>query len=281
MTVLQKTALTLAALAAVACSASALSPAGIGAAAVAGPAPREAQAKPKKTKLPANEKSAQDEYEKGAIALRYGLTDEAIRYGEKALTFFPGHFNALALLGSAYYTKGEYAHSAETYEKAAALKPDSAEIQRNLGLAYIELKETEKAFDALKKAFALNGEAEAAYYLGRLCYAEKRFDEALEYAVKSIQKDGKSARAYNLKGVILNQLGRYPEAAGSFQAGLILAPEDVGLQVNLGIAYLNTDEPAKAKAVFEAVLPKIEDAGLKSQVEGYIKSIKDGGEPAL
>ncbi len=277
MTALRKTALTLAALAALASCASALAPSGSGAAAVAGPAPREAQAKAKKAKVPTNEKNAQDEYEKGAIALRYGLTDEAIRYGKQALAFIPGHFNSLALLGSAYYTKGEYALSAESYEKAAALKPDSAEIQRNLGLAYFELKETEKAFAALKKAFALNGEAEAAYYLGRLCYNEKRFDEALDYAVKSIQKDGKSARAYNLKGVILNQLGRYPEAAGSFQAGLVLAPEDVGLQINLGIAYLNTNEPAKAKSVFEAVLPKIEDAALKSQVEGYLKSIKDAG----
>ena len=275
---LRKTALAFLALAAVACSASAVSPARTGSAS-GGPASREAQAKSKKTKIPANEKRAQEEYEKGAIALRYGLIDEAIRYGENALTFVPGHFKALALLGSAYYTKGDYARSAEAYEKAAALKPDSAEIQRNLGLAYIEVKEVEKADAALKRAFSMSGEAESAYYLARLCYAEKRFDEALDYILKSIQKDGKSALAYNLKGVILNQLRRYPEAAGSFQAGLVLAPEDIGLQINLGIAYINTNEPAKARALLEAVLPKIEDAALKSQVEGYLKSIKDGGEP--
>jgi tetratricopeptide (TPR) repeat protein len=277
MTVLRKTAVTLMALAAVASSASALSPAGSGAASIAGPAARETQAKAKKAKVPANEKKAQDEFEKGAIALRYGLTDEAIRYGRQALEFFPSHLNSLALLGSAHYTKGEYALSAKFYEKAAALNPDVPEIQRNLGLVYIELKESEKAFAALKKAFAMNGDAQSAYYLGRLCYSEKRFDEALDYTVISIQKDGKNGQAYNLKGVILNQLGRYPEAAGSFQAGLVLAPEDVGLQVNLGIAYLNVNEPAKAKAVFEAVLPKIEDAALKGQVEDYLKSIKDAG----
>ncbi|OGD28692.1 MAG: hypothetical protein A2V57_08050 [Candidatus Aminicenantes bacterium RBG_19FT_COMBO_65_30] len=278
MTALQKTALTLLALAAAACSASALSPSGSGAAAVAGPATREGQAKSKKTKVPANEKSAQDEYEKGAIALRYGLTDEAIRYGEQALAFFPGHFNALALLGSAYYTNGDYARSAAAYDEAAALKPDSAEIQRNLGLALFELKETEKAEAALKKAYAANGDAEAAFNLGKICFTEKRFDEALDYAVKSIQKDGKSARAYNLKGVILNQLGRYLEAAGSFQAGLVLAPDDIGLQINLGIAYLNANEPAKAKTVFEAVLPKIQEQVLRDQVENYLKSIKDAGK---
>ena len=279
MTPLRKTALTLLALAAVGCSASALSSSGPPGAAVPAPSPAEAQAKSKKPKLSASVKKAQDEYEKGAVALRYGLTDEAIRYGQQSLAALPGYFNALALLGSAYYTKGEYALSVEHYEKAAALKPDSAEIQRNLGLAYIEVKDDGKAFAALEKAFALNGDAEAVYSLGRLCYAQKRFEEALSYALKAVQKDGKSAKAYNLKGVILNQLGRYAEAAGSFQAGLVLAPDDIGLQINLGIAYLNTDEPAKAKPVLEAVLPKIEDPALKKQVEDYLKSIKDGGRP--
>lgn len=277
MTALRKIALTLMALAVLACSASSLSPSESGAAAAADTAPGEAQSKTKKPKVPTNEKNAQDEYEKGAIALRYGLSDEAIRYGNNALAFFPDHFNSLVLMGSAYYTKGEFTLAAEFYEKAAALKPDVTEVQKNLGLVYVELKEIEKAFSALNKAFAISGEADTAYYLGKLCYTEKRFDEALDYALKSIQKDGKSARAYNLKGVILNQLGRYPEAAGSFQAGLVLAPEDIGLQINLGIAYVNTNEPAKAKAVFEAVLPKIKEEVLKSQVEGYLKSIKDAG----
>ncbi len=244
------------------------------AAARTGPSPAEFQ----KKKAQANEKSPQYQYEKGAIALRYGLTDEAIRYGKLAVSIDPEHLNSWNLLGSAYYTKGEYGLSAEAYGKAAVLKPDAADIQRNLGMAWIELKETEKAKAALKIAHDLNGDAEAAYFLSRLYYFEKRYDEALDYAVKSIQKNGASAKAYNLKGVILNQMGRFPEAAGSFQAGLVLAPEDIGLQVNLGIAYINTNETAKAKAVFEAVLPKIEQAVLKTQVENYLKSIKDAGK---
>ena len=243
-------------------------------AARAGDASTESQ----KKKAQANEKSPQYQYEKGVIALRYGLTDEAIRYGKLGISLDPEHFNSWNLLGSAYYTKGEYGPAAEAYGKAAVLKPDAADVQRNLGLAWIELKDTEKASAALKKAFELDEDAEAAYYLGRLFYVDKRFDEALEYALKSIRKNGRSAKAYNLKGVILNQMGRYPEAAGSFQAGLVLTPEDIGLQVNLGIAYINTNEPAKAKAVFEAVLPNIKEQVLKDQVENYLKSIKDAGK---
>jgi tetratricopeptide (TPR) repeat protein len=230
--------------------------------------------KKKAKKLP-DEKNPQAQYERGVVALRYGLTDEAIRYGQLAVSLDAGHFDGWNLLGSAYYTKGEFARSAEAYEKAAAIKPAGAGVQRGLGLAYLELGDLEKAEAALKKALAAEDDAESAYQLGKLCYNGKRYEEALAYALSAIQKDGKSAKAYNLKGVTLNQLGRYREAAGSFQAGLVLVPDDVGLHINLGIAWLNGGEPAKAKAVFEAVLPKIEEDHLRKQVEDYIRSIKD------
>ncbi len=231
-----------------------------------------------KKKKTSDEKSPQYQYEMGVIALRYGLPDEAIRYGQQAVSLDPGHFNGWNLLGNAYYAKGEFASSAEAYEKAVAIKPGAADVQRGLGLAYAELKETAKAEEALKKAFAIDGASESAYYLGKLCYNDRRYDEALGYVLKAIQKNGKNVGAYNLKGVILNQLGRFAEAAGSFQAGLVLVPGDINLQINLGIALLNSGEPSKARSVFEAVLPKIEQDVVRKQVENYIKAIKDAGK---
>ncbi|MBP1661433.1 MAG: tetratricopeptide repeat protein [Candidatus Aminicenantes bacterium] len=254
--------------------------AGIVAAACAAPAHTDgafsaAAPQKKKSKVP-EEKDPRVQCERGAVAMRYGLTDEAVKYGLQAVALDPEHFDGWNLLGTAYYTKGDFAKSAEAYEKAAAIKPGAADVQRNLGLAYVELKETEKAEAALKRALD-SDDAEAAYQMGKLCYNAKRYDEALQYALTAIRQDGKSARAYNLKGVTLNQLGRYAEAAGSFQAGIVLAPDDVGLRINMGIAYMNAGDPAKAKAVLEAVLPKIEDPAIRSQVESYIKSIKDAG----
>jgi tetratricopeptide (TPR) repeat protein len=234
------------------------------------PAPQK-----KKAKALPDDKNPQHQYELGVVALRYGLPDEAVRYGLLAVGLDPGHFDGWNLLGSAYFTKGDYALAAEAYEKAAAIRPDAAEVQRNLGLAYLELKETEKAEAALTKALAAENDAESAFQLGKLCYNAQRYEEALDHTLAAIRRDGKSAKAYNLKGVILNQLGRYAEAAGSFQAGLVLAPEDIGLQINLGIAYLNSEQPAKGKAVLEAVLPKITEEKLRARIEDYLKSIKD------
>ncbi len=245
-------------------------------AAATAPARTDAAAGPQKKKKSSDEKNPQYQYEMGAIALRYGLTDEAVRYGQLAVSLDPDHLDGWRLLGLAYYTKGEFVLAADAYEKAAAIKPGDGEIQRNLGLALAEIGEAGRAEEALKKAFAADGNAETAFFLGKLYYGAGRNEEALEYALQSIRKDGKSPKAYNLKGVVLNQLGRHAEAAGSFQAGLVLAPEDIGLQVNLGIAYINSNEPAKAKPILEAVLPKITDAVLKKRIEEYIGSIKYG-----
>jgi Flp pilus assembly protein TadD len=255
-------------LAAVFCVAGGAAPAGLG----------SRRDEPQRKAKASDEKNPQYQYEKGIVALRYGLTDEAVRYGKLAVELDPQNFNGWNLLGSAYYTKGEFALAAEAYEKAAAIKPGSADVLRDLGLTYGELKDADKAAAALKRAYEIDGGYESAYHLGRLYFNAGRFEEALDYVLKSIQKNGKNAGAYNLKGVVLNQLGRYAEAAGSFQAGLVLAPGDINLQVNLGIALLNSGEPSKARAVFEAVLPKIEQDVLRKHVEDYIKAIKDAGK---
>ena len=222
------------------------------------------------------EDDPQYQVEKGMIALRYGLTEEAVRYGNLAIALDPDSFNAHSLLGSAYYTLGQFERSVEAYEKAAALKPDVAEVHRNLGLAYFEIKETEKAEAAFRKAFEMSGDPEAVFYLARAAYNRQEYEAALDWVLKAIQKDGKNAGFYNLKGAVLNQMGRYAEAIGSFQAGLILAPEDVNIQVNLGTAYVNNEEPEKAKAVLERVLPKIQDAVMKARVENILKSLRGG-----
>jgi protein O-GlcNAc transferase len=237
-----------------------------------------ASAATQKTKKLPDEKNPQAQYEMGVIALRYGLPDEAVKYGQQAIALDPDFFNGWYLLGRAYYAKAAFAQAAEAYGKAAALKPEHADVQRGLGLSLVEINETERAEAALKRSLALDGAFDSAFYLGKLCYKAGRFEEALNYALQAIQKNGKNAGAYNLKGVTLNQLKRYAEAAGSFQAGLVLAPGDVNLQINLGIALLNSGEATKARGVFEAVLPKIEQDTLRKQVEDYIKAIKDAGK---
>jgi tetratricopeptide (TPR) repeat protein len=245
----------------------------VSACASAGKPSTEAAASPR-GKVP-DEKNPQYQYEKGLIALNYGLVDEAVKYGEVAVGLDPGHYKSWLLLGSAFFSKGEFERSIEAYEKAVALKPGEAEAHKYLGLARLELKDYGRAEASLKQAAALREEADTLFQLGKACHLQGKNEEALAYAERSIRKEGKNPLAYNLKGVVLNQLGRYAEAVGAFSAGLVLAPEDIALQVNLGIAYINANELKKGEEILEKVLPKIQDAALRARVQNYLDSIRE------
>ncbi|HVP89971.1 MAG TPA: tetratricopeptide repeat protein [Terriglobales bacterium] len=233
-----------------------------------------AAAEAQKQKGKGSENDPQYQYEKGVVALNYGFPDEAIRYGNLALSLDPNHYGGHMLLGNAYYKKGDVARALPEFEKAAALKPNLPEAHFNYGLALFDTGEMDKAEAEFAKSEALKEDPVTSYYLGRVRFNQHKFEQALADVQKSIAENPKSPGAYNLKGVILNQLNRFAEAAGSFQAGLVLAPDDIGLQVNLGIAYMNSNEPAKAKPILEAALPKISDPVLKARLEEYLKSIK-------
>ena len=152
-----------------------------------------ASPEPQKKKKASDEKNPQAQYEMGVIALRYGLTDEAVRYGQAAVALDPGHFDGWNLLGSAYYTKGEFDLAAEAYGKAAALKPKDGEVRRNLGLALAETGRTDEAEAALKAAYAADGSADTVFFLGKLCYNAQRYEEALANALESIKNGGMTA----------------------------------------------------------------------------------------
>lgn len=200
------------------------------------------------------EKDPQYQYEKAVVAMRYDLVDQAIEYLNQALALDPGHYQSYNLLGLAYFKKKNYADAASAYQKCLELKPDVSEVHSNLGIVYEEWGETDKAEEEYKKAYAIDGNPEAGFNLAKLCYGQNKLEQALDYVRESIQKKSGSAAAYNLQGVILNQMGRYAEALKSFQNALRLSPNDINLSVNLGIAYINNKEFSKAREIFALVL---------------------------
>lgn len=219
------------------------------------------------------EKDPQYQYEKAVVAMRYDLIDQAIEYLNQALALDPGHYQSYNLLGLAYFKKKNYVDAASAFEKCLELKPDVSEVHVNLGVIYEELGEKDKAEEEYKKASAIDGNPNAGFNLAKFYYGQNKLDQALDYVRESIQKKNGPAAAYNLQGVILNQMGRYAEALESFQYALRLSPNDLSLNVNLGIAYINNKEFGKARELLEKILPSIQDQALKDKVIEYLKLI--------
>jgi Tfp pilus assembly protein PilF len=222
-----------------------------------------------------NEKDPQYQYEKAVIAMKYGLPEQAIDYVNLALSLDPRHYQSLDLLGLIHLQAKDYRRAADALEKCLEVKPDFIDAINRLGTTYYELGEKDKAEQAYQKSLALDGNAFASFNLAKLRLEENKLQDALDYVDKSIQKVGRQAGAYNLKGVILNQMERYPEAISSFQTALALTPNDVNVNVNLGIAFMNARQYDKSLEVLEKALPGIQDPLLRNKVNEYIKALKE------
>jgi len=224
------------------------------------------------------EKDAQNEYEKALIARNYELPDEAVRYLNRALALDPRHYQSLNLLGIIYIEKKNYAEAVSALENCAAINPDFPDAHNNLGTAYLEMGLKDKALTEYLKAFSLDGNPYAGFKLANLYFDMKELPMALDYIEKAVQKSPAEARVHNLKGVILNEMGRYREAIESFETSWSLNPADVNIGVNLGIGYMNDKQLDKAREVFEKVLPSVTDPALKDRISGYIKSIQEAAK---
>ena len=219
-------------------------------------------------------KDLQDQYELALVAMKYGMPDEAIRYLNNALSLDPNHQPSYFLLGLALSQKKNYKESAEAFEKSLELKPDDCEARIRLGDVYRLMGLSEKAEEEYKKAYALDENSVAGFNLALLSYEQDKLDQALEYVQRSVQKGNHSVDIYNLQGVILNKLRRYPEAIESFQNALKINPNHAVAAVNLAVAYINNNELNKAQEVLSRILPFVQDQQLKDKILEYLKKIK-------
>ena len=83
---------------------------------------------------------------------------------EKAIKLKPDDHDVHYNMGNAYDDLKEYEKAIECYKKAIELKPDYYDAYYNMGNAYDDLKEYEKAIECYKKAIELKPDYYDAYY---------------------------------------------------------------------------------------------------------------------
>lgn len=148
------------------------------------------------------------------------------------------HLDALYLLGTLY---GEHKRTAEAIrclEKASQLKPDSPMIWNNLGNAYKDGGDFNRAKECYQRALALHPDLPQAYYnLGLILekqHAEK--EEIMKYYQKAISLDPKLAGANRQLGIACLESGNRSEAVSRLKITLRQKPDDVVARYFLSIA---------------------------------------------
>lgn len=81
---------------------------------------------------------------------------EQLREIEALLEKDPSNYQHRVQLGNAYYDVGDFLRAIDAYEKARALRDDSADVLTDLGVCYRETNQPQRAVELFDKAAALD-----------------------------------------------------------------------------------------------------------------------------
>lgn len=173
---------------------------------------------------------------------------------------------ALIILFSAgaYARNRVWTSSENLWTDVVEKAPYKARGYNNLGTAYKEAKDFQRATSLFKKALSLQDDFSAAYYnLGDIAYEQGDYEEAISYLDKALTTRAKdnltTLDALNKLGRTYGAMGQFDRAIEYFQRALALHPESFVLINNLGVQYIKSNKPERAIALYEQALQKRED----------------------
>lgn len=178
-----------------------------------------------------------------------------------AIQFQPNHALAHFNLGNLLFSRGDYSQAAELFRGAIRHNPGHAAAHINLGVTLRRLGQGAGAAASLREAIRLDSRLEQAWFvLGAVlgdagdyneaiscslrslalqpanaaahyniaqCYKRQgRLDSALQHLEESVKLDAENFEAQKALGIVLQELGRGPEAIGCYHEALRLNPND-------------------------------------------------------
>ncbi len=165
--------------------------------------------------------------------------------------------NQFLQTGIDHYLTKSYAQAAKSFEAAVSLAPNSAynvESSQYLVQSYLQLEETDKAIETYRAAIQRNPDRDdlnAA--LGKLYYAEERYEEAAAQYRGAVQVNPSATNRYAY-GEALLKVKNYSEAEHQFREVKRLEPQSHVGDYGLGKLYAQQKDFDKAIAHFERAL---------------------------
>jgi tetratricopeptide (TPR) repeat protein len=201
-----------------------------------------------------------------ANALHDADPKEAAGYYRVALAIRPETAAVYNNLGIALHVQKKMDEAVAACRKAIDLKPDFAEAYDNLGIALADLKKLDEAVTAFRKEIDLQPEYGEAYAnLGKALHLQEKLDEAVVAYRKAIDLNPDIAGAYVGMGAALQDLKKLDEALAAYRKAIDLKPDYAEAYLGLGSALYHQ------KKLDEAVLAYRKSIDLKADyAEAYL-----------
>jgi tetratricopeptide (TPR) repeat protein len=190
----------------------------------------------------------------GLVSLHAGQFDHAIEWLSRAIRQSP-KTEYLSTLGFTLKQAGRLEEALAIFDKAVQLKPDDAELWRQLGGALAALNRPDDALLAYQHVLKLSpAHFEAAYQSGTLLHQMERFEEALAAFDLCGQWQPDNLSALFSRARTLRALDRHEECLALYRRLHALAPEDPVICNNVGDALVRLQRFQDGLTWFEKAL---------------------------
>jgi tetratricopeptide (TPR) repeat protein/tRNA A-37 threonylcarbamoyl transferase component Bud32 len=181
--------------------------------------------------------------------------DESIRYYTAALALRPGSAVVYNNLGVALRHQKKLDEAVAALRKATDLNHDFPEAHSNLGNVLREQHKLDEAVAAFHKAIDVEPDWATNYYnLGLALCEQKKLEEAVATFGKAIDLRPDYADAHFSLGAVLHDQQKLDEAVAAFRKAIALKPDYPGAYNNLGNALLKQKKLDEAVAAFRKAI---------------------------
>ncbi len=148
----------------------------------------------------------------------------------------PNKVRAHFQLAFAYYEQGHFDLAIAEFQRTAELKPPTADLLYDWGLAYDALHQPELALAKLRQSAVLEATAQVFTQIAKVDAGQQRWAEALDALSTAEKLDPKFAITYVFRGKIYLNTNRAAEAVEQYQLALAIDPKVQDGQHDLAIA---------------------------------------------
>jgi len=169
-------------------------------------------------------------------ALALGLTADAEKFLEAAISLDPASAEAHSNLGVLNYRRGTLDAAARCFDRALSLTPGSAAALNNLGAVLTRLGRLDEAEALLRRAARLApADADAASNLGQLLILKGRHDEARAELDRALALRPHFPEALVSRGRLAMEAGEHAAAVELFDAAVAARPDCAEAHQNRGL----------------------------------------------
>jgi tetratricopeptide (TPR) repeat protein len=174
--------------------------------------------------------------------------DNALRDAEEVLKLQPSNSNLLIAMGDIYREKNMDKEAVVSYEKAALLVPDNADLHYYIAYTHAKLgdyvQQGVAALKAIQKGTRYLGDA--WYLVGTSFQIEKKYKESADAYERAISAKPELSAAYSNLSQVYQILNQLDAATATLKKGIQANPNDGNLYISLTWVHSLSDRHIEA-----------------------------------